>query len=375
MEAITDAPATNPASSPDIEILGTDHIEFWVGNARQASYFYQRAFGFELVAYAGPETGLRDQASYVLQQGKIRFVLTSGLQPDHPAVKHQAVHGDGVKDVAFWVKDARAAHAAAVARGAQSLREPKVLEDEHGGVVIAAVSTAGETRHTFVQRDGYSGPFLPGFRSAIGLGQPSAGLRYVDHVVTNVEDGKMHAWQEFYERVFGFRFFANFDDKDISTEFSALRSVVVANHNDRIKMPINEPAPGRKRSQIQEYLDFHQGPGIQHIALATDDIVETVRTLRANGVTFQYTPDSYYDTIADRLAEVREDVPALKALGILVDRDDKGYMLQLFTKPVEDRPTLFFEIIQRRGSTSFGKGNFKALFESIERDQAARGNL
>lgn len=360
---------------PDIEILGTDHIEFWVGNARQAAYYYQRAFGFSLVAYAGPETGLRDRASYVLQQGKIRFVLTTGLAPDHPVVRHQALHGDGVRDVALWVTDARQSFAAAVGRGAVAVRGPEVLSDGNGQVVVATIAAAGDTLHTFVERSAYSGPFLPGFQAAEGLGLSDAGLKYVDHVVTNVEDGRMVEWQQHYERVFGFRFFANFDDKDISTEFSALRSVVVANHNERIKMPINEPAEGRRRSQIQEYLDYYGGPGVQHIALATDDIVHTVRTLRANGVAFQYTPDSYYDTIADRLPGVVEDIEALKALGILVDRDDKGYMLQLFTKPVEDRPTLFFEIIQRRGSTSFGKGNFKALFESIERDQAARGNL
>jgi len=375
MDTLVDTMNAGTGPAPEIEIMGTDHIEFWVGNARQAAYYYQRAFGFDLVAYAGPETGLRDRASYVLQQGKVRFVLTTGLSPDHPVVRHQALHGDGVRDVALWVTDARKAFATAVARGATVVHEPEVRADADGEVVVAAIAAAGDTIHSLVQRDGYAGAFLPGFQPARGLGQMDAGLRYVDHVVTNVEDGRMVAWQQHYEKVFGFRFFANFDDKDISTEFSALRSVVVANHNERIKMPINEPAEGRRRSQIQEYLDFYQGPGVQHIALATDDIVATVRTLRGNGVAFQYTPDSYYNAIADRLPGVAEDVEELKAMGILVDRDDKGYMLQLFTKPVEDRPTLFFEIIQRRGSTSFGKGNFKALFESIERDQAARGNL
>lgn len=366
-----------PVSAPSdlIEIHGTDHVEFYVGNARQAAYYYQRAFGFDLVAYSGPETGTRDRASYVLQQNKIRFVLTTGLSPDHPAVQHQALHGDGVRSVALWVEDADRAYRLATARGARGLEEPRELRDDHGVAKVAAIAAFGDTIHTFVERRDYHGPFLPGYVAAKGLGCKPAGLEYVDHVVANVGDGEMATWRSWYERVFGFHQFAHFDDKDISTEYSALRSVVMANHNERIKFPINEPAEGKRKSQIQEYVEAWRGPGVQHLALITHDIVSTVEALRSAGVEFQATPDSYYDTIPERLGDIEEDLADLRRLGILVDRDEKGYMLQIFTKPLQDRPTLFFEIIQRKGSTSFGKGNFKALFESIERDQAARGNL
>ncbi len=367
------APADTAADL--IEILGTDHLEFYVGNARQAAYYYQKAFGFDLVAYAGPETGVRDRASYVLAQDKIRFVLTSGLTPDHRATLHQAGHGDGVKVVALWVADAARAYRLATGRGARGLAEPAELRDEHGTAVVATIAAYGDTVHTFVQRDGYRGAFLPGYQPARGLGCRPTGLEFVDHVVANVGDGEMQAWRDWYERIFAFHQFAHFDDKDISTEYSALRSVVMANHNERVKFPINEPAAGRKKSQIQEYVDAWGGPGVQHLALSTRDIVATVEALLQNGVEFQATPESYYEGIPERLGAVSEDIAAMQRLGILVDQDDKGYMLQIFTKPLEDRPTLFFEIIQRKGSTSFGKGNFKALFESIERDQAARGNL
>lgn len=367
------APVSNPADL--IAINGTDHIEFYVGNARQAACYYQKAFGFDLVAYSGPETGVRDRASYVVQQNKIRFVLTTGLSPDHPAVAHQARHGDGVKVVALWVDDARKAYRLATERGAQGLSEPHEARDEHGVAKLATIAAYGDTVHTFVERRQYTGAFLPGYLPAKGLGCKSTGLEYVDHVVANVGDGEMGTWRNWYERIFAFHQFAHFDDKDISTEYSALRSVVMANHNERVKFPINEPADGKRKSQIQEYVDAWGGPGVQHLALITHDIVATVEALRAAGVEFQGTPDSYYEEIPERLGAISEDVAALRRLGILVDQDDKGYMLQIFTRPLQDRPTLFFEIIQRKGSTSFGKGNFKALFESIERDQAARGNL
>lgn len=370
-----EAPVSSSAASDLIEIHGTDHVEFYVGNARQAAYYYQKAFGFDLVAYSGPETGVRDRASYVVQQNKIRFVLTTGLSPDHPAVQHQALHGDGVKVVALWVEDAEKAYRLATARGAMGIAEPRVLEDEHGSARVATIGAYGDTVHTFVERGNYRGAFLPGFLPARGLGCRPAGLEYVDHVVANVGDGEMASWRAWYERIFDFRQFAHFDDKDISTDYSALRSVVMANHNERVKFPINEPADGKRKSQIQEYVEAWRGPGVQHLALVTHDIVATVEALRAAGVEFQATPESYYAGIPDRLGAIAEDIDALRRLGILVDQDDQGYMLQIFTRPLQDRPTLFFEIIQRKGSKSFGKGNFKALFESIERDQAARGNL
>lgn len=372
---MTTSSPLSPSSTDLIAINGTDHVAFWVGNAKQAAYFYQKAFGFQLVAYAGPETGQRDRASYVLQQNKIRFVLTTALTPDHPVAEHVLAHGDGVRDVALWVEDAEKAFRLATSRGARPVREPHVVEDAHGRVTLATVGTYGDTVHTFVQRDAYHGVFLPGYEPRTGLDAASTGLEFVDHIVGNVGWNEMNTWVTYYQTVFGFHHFANFDDKDISTEYSALRSVVVANHNERIKFPLNEPAEGKKKSQIEEYIQAYGGPGVQHLALLTHDIVETVRKLKANGVEFLGTPDSYYDELAQRISGIEEDLSVLRSLGILVDRDDKGYMLQLFTKPLEDRPTVFFEIIQRKGSESFGKGNFKALFESIEREQELRGNL
>ena len=371
------------STAPNVEtahdtfpINGTDYIEFWVGNAKQSQLFYRAAFGFRLVAYRGPETGTRDRASYVLEQGKIRFVLTTPMGPEGEVAAHVAQHGDGVRDMAFWVDDARDAWAKAVERGATSVQEPTELTDEHGTVVIAAIRTYGDTIHSIVQRSGYAGVFLPGFRAAENPYQPeSVGLKYVDHCVGNVELGQMNHWVEFYSRVLGFYNLLSFDDKTISTEYSALMSKVMSNGNGRIKFPINEPAQGKRKSQIEEYLDFYRGPGVQHIAVATDDIISTVRALKSRGVEFLSIPRTYYETVLDRVGTIDEDIAPLAELGILVDRDDEGYLLQIFTKPVQDRPTLFFEIIQRKGAKSFGAGNFKALFESIEREQALRGNL
>jgi 4-hydroxyphenylpyruvate dioxygenase len=357
-------------------INGTDYIEFWVGNARQASLYYQAAFGFELVGYRGPETGVRDRASYLLQQEKLRFVFTSALGPEGEIAEHVHRHGDGVRDLAFWVDDARDAWRKAIDRGATSALDPRVMSDEQGEVVIAGIRTYGDTVHSIVERRNYKGLFLPGFvprRSA--LTPAPTGLRYVDHCVGNVELGKMNEWVGFYERVLGFHNLLSFDDKDISTEYSSLMSKVMSNGNGRIKFPINEPAAGKKKSQIDEYLDFYRGPGVQHIAIATNDIVGTVRALMSRGVEFLSVPTSYYDTLLDRVGKIDEDIAPLKELGILVDRDDEGYLLQIFSRPVQDRPTLFYEIIQRKGAQSFGKGNFRALFESIEREQALRGNL
>jgi len=371
------------STAPNVEtahdtfpINGTDYIEFWVGNAKQSQLFYRAAFGFRLIAYRGPETGTRDRASYVLEQGKIRFVLTTPMGPEGEVAAHVAQHGDGVRDMAFWVDDARDAWAKAVERGATSVQEPTELADEHGTVVIAAIRTYGDTIHSIVQRSGYAGVFLPGFRAAENPYQPeSVGLKYVDHCVGNVELGQMNHWVEFYSRVLGFYNLLSFDDKTISTEYSALMSKVMSNGNGRIKFPINEPAQGKRKSQIEEYLDFYRGPGVQHIAVATDDIISTVRALKARGVEFLSIPRTYYETVLDRVGTIDEDIAPLAELGILVDRDDEGYLLQIFTKPVQDRPTLFFEIIPRKGAKSFGAGNFKALFESIEREQALRGNL
>ncbi|MDX2059814.1 MAG: 4-hydroxyphenylpyruvate dioxygenase [Gemmatimonadales bacterium] len=357
-------------------INGTDYIEFFVGNAKQSSIYYRAAFGFKLVAYRGPETGVRDRASYLLEQNKLRFILTSPLGPEGPIADHVRTHGDGVRDLAFWVDDARDSYTKAIARGAESVHEPTVLTDADGEVVIAAIKTYGDTIHSIVERRNYRGLFLPGF---VPVSSPfqgaSPGLQYVDHCVGNVELGRMNYWVGFYERVLGFFNLLSFDDKDISTEYSSLMSKVMSNGNGRIKFPINEPASGKKKSQIEEYLDFYRGPGVQHIALATNNIIETVSTLKARGVEFLSVPSSYYDTVLDRVGKIDEDLKPLRDLGILIDRDDEGYLLQIFTKPVQDRPTLFYEIIQRKGAKSFGKGNFKALFESIEREQALRGNL
>ncbi|MDX2184255.1 MAG: 4-hydroxyphenylpyruvate dioxygenase, partial [Gemmatimonadaceae bacterium] len=349
-------------------INGTDYVEFWVGNAKQASHYYRTAFGFQLVAYRGPETGVRDRASYLLQQDKIRLVLTTALHSADPVSDHVRKHGDGIKDLALWVDDARDAWAKAVERGATSVRAPEVLRDEHGEVVIAAIQTYGETIHSLVERRNYRGIFLPGFQPVTPSYQPpSVGLKVVDHCVGNVELGRMNHWVSFYETVMGFKNLISFDDEDISTEYSSLMSKVVSNGNERIKFPINEPAAGKKKSQIDEYLEFYEGPGAQHLALLTDDIISTVTALQSRGVDFLKVPSTYYDDLLDRVGTIDEDLEPLKRLGILVDRDDEGYLLQIFTKPVEDRPTFFFEIIQRKGARSFGKGNFKALFEAIER--------
>ena len=373
------ATAVKPSSTEahdTFPINGTDYIEFYVGNAKQSALYYRAAFGFQLVGYRGPETGVRDRASYLLQQDKVRFVLTSPLGPEGPIAQHVALHGDGVRDLAFWVDDARDAHAKAVERGARSVQAPTVMKDDQGEVVIAAIATYGDTIHSIVERKNYKGLFLPGFVAATSEFQPAGvGLKYVDHCVGNVELGKMNEWVGFYERVLGFANILTFDDKQITTEYSALMSKVMSNGNGRIKFPINEPAQGKKKSQIEEYLDFYRSPGVQHIAIATDDIIKTVRTLKSRGVEFLRVPKTYYDTVLQRVGKIDEDIAPLAELGILVDRDDEGYLLQIFTKPVQDRPTLFYEIIQRKGAKSFGAGNFKALFESIEREQELRGNL
>jgi 4-hydroxyphenylpyruvate dioxygenase len=369
--------STGTTASPDfLPLKGTDHVEFYVGNARQAAYFYRAAFGMSLVAYAGPETGQRDRASYVVQQGKIRFVLTTPLRSDNAIAEHVARHGDAVRVIALWVDDARSAWHETTRRGATSIAEPEVLSDEHGEVVLSSIRTYGDTIHTFVERGAYSGPFLPGFRpiESDPVARP-VGLLHIDHMVGNVGWNEMNQWVNFYANVMGFSLYQHFDDKDISTEYSALMSKVMANGNGYVKFPINEPATGKRRSQIEEYLDFYPGPGVQHIALATSDILHTVRKLREQGIEFLSVPHSYYTELQARVGTIDEPIDELEELGILVDRDEEGYMLQIFTRPVEDRPTVFFEIIQRKGSRSFGKGNFKALFEAIEREQQARGNL
>ncbi|PYV46041.1 MAG: 4-hydroxyphenylpyruvate dioxygenase [Acidobacteria bacterium] len=360
-----------------LPLNGTDYIEFYVGNAKQAAYYYRSAFGMKLVAYSGPETKTRDRASYVLQQDKIRFVLTTPLRSEHPITTHLLIHGDGVHDIALWVEDAESAYRETTRRGGRGVLEPLVLKDEKGEVKISAIATYGDTIHTFVERKNYRGVFLPGYASVEepDIVSHPVGLKHIDHVVGNVGWGEMNTWVRFYEEVMGFRLYQHFDDKDVSTEYSALMSKVLANGNERIKFPINEPAEGKRKSQIEEYLEFNKGPGVQHIALATDNIIDTVAELRRRGVDFLRVPNSYYADLTKRVGKIEEPIERLAELGILVDRDDEGYMLQIFTKPVEDRPTLFFELIQRKGSRSFGKGNFKALFEAIEREQALRGNL
>ena len=359
-----------------LPLLGTDHIEFWVGNAKQAAYYYQKAFGFELVAYAGPDTGIRDRASYVLQQGKIRFILTTAMQPDTEIAKHVMKHGDGVKVLALLVDDAEKSFYETMSRGAKAHTQPQTTTDEFGEVKTATIHTYGETLHKFVERKRYTGVFMPGYKPAkASFKAEPVGLEYVDHCVGNVELGKMNEWVKFYEDVMGFKMIITFDDSDISTEYSALMSKVVSNGNGYVKFPINEPAAGKKKSQIDEYLEFYQGPGVQHIAIITHDVVKTVTELQKRGVDFLQVPGSYYDELETRVGKIDEDIQSLRNLGILVDRDNEGYLLQIFTKPVEDRPTVFFEIIQRKGAKSFGKGNFKALFEAIEREQALRGNL
>lgn len=368
-------PATEQGADT-FPINGTDYIEFYVGNARQASHYYRSAFGFELVGYRGPETGTRDRASYLMQQDKVRFVLTTPLRTTGPIADHIHRHGDGVRDIALWVDDARQAFSLAVERGAKPVMEPEVMQDGDGEIVVAAICTYGDTIHSLVERRNYSGLFMPGFQPATSLYNPRpVGLKYVDHCVGNVELGAMNKWVGFYEQVLGFTNILSFDDKTISTEYSALMSKVMSNGNGRIKFPINEPAAGKKKSQIDEYLEFYGGPGVQHIAMATDDIIGTVNELRSRGVEFLRVPVTYYDSVGDRVGKIDEDIAPLRDLCILVDRDEEGYLLQIFTKPVEDRPTVFYEIIQRKGAKSFGAGNFKALFQALEKEQELRGNL
>ncbi len=350
------------------------HIEFYVGNAKQAAFYYRNAFGFSNAAYAGLETGVRDHSSYVLRQNKIQFVLTSPLNPKHPASAHLAKHGDGVRDIAFEVDHVDAAFEAAVQRGAEIAYEPFSVEDEQGRVRRAGIKTYGDTIHSLIRSQDYQGVFLPGFKPLEIKARPT-GLLLVDHVVGNVELGQMEHWANWYSKILGFKRYISFDDKDISTEYSALMSIVMSDNSYSIKFPINEPAEGKKKSQIEEYLDFYGGPGVQHIAMRTNHIIDTVTALTNNGVDFLFVPEAYYDELPDRVGEIEENINLIKPLGVLVDRDDEGYLLQLFSKPVEDRPTLFFEIIQRKGSRGFGKGNFKALFEAIEAEQALRGNL
>jgi 4-hydroxyphenylpyruvate dioxygenase len=365
------------ASTDFLPLNGTDYVEFYVGNARQAAHYYRSAFGMQLVAYSGPETGNHDRASHVIQQNKVRFVLTTPLQPDSVIAEHVHRHGDGVRDIALWVDDAESAYRETTLRGAKGVHQPEVFRDEHGEVRISAIAIYGDTIHSFVERQHYRGVFLPGFVAVKGADKVArpAGLKHVDHMVGNVGWGEMNRWVEFYQNVMGFRLYQHFDDKDISTDYSALMSKVMANGNDRVKFPINEPAEGKRKSQIEEYLEFYKGPGVQHIAMATDNIVETVSKLLNQGVEFLRVPGTYYRELEHRVGKIDEPLDKLEELGILVDRDDEGYMLQIFTRPVEDRPTLFYEVIQRKGSRSFGKGNFKALFEAIEREQALRGNL
>jgi 4-hydroxyphenylpyruvate dioxygenase len=357
-------------------INGTDYIEFYVGNAKQAAHFYQGAFGFQFIAYRGPETGVRDRVSYLLAQNKIRLVLTSPLGSTGDIADHVRKHGDGVRDLALWVDDARDAYEKAVERGAESAYEPRAIRDDDGEVVLAGIKIYGDTIHSLVERRNYRGAFLPGFqkREPRYQAQPT-GLLHVDHCVGNVELGKMNVWVEFYERVMGFKNLISFDDADISTEYSSLMSKVMSNGNERIKFPINEPAAGKKKSQIDEYLEFYGGPGVQHLALATEDIIATVTALRDRGIEFLKAPTTYYQELQSRVGKIDEPIDRLEELGILVDRDPDGYLLQIFSKPVQDRPTLFYEIIERKGARSFGKGNFKALFEAIEQEQALRGNL
>jgi 4-hydroxyphenylpyruvate dioxygenase len=356
---------------------GWDHVELWVGNAKQAAYYYEHAFGFTPTAYAGPETGVRDRASYVLEQSDIRLVLTSGLRADSEITQYACRHGDSAKVIALQVPSADEAYRQAVQRGARGIAEPHWVEDEFGRVELASIGTYGETIHTFVNRHDYAGPYLPGFRVAAANGQPAAGvgLRALDHVVGNVELGRMNHWVEFYERVFGMTNIVHFGDDQIQTEYSALMSKVMADGSGKIKFPINEPAEGKRKSQIEEYLEFNHGPGVQHIALQSEDIVRSVEAMKERGVLFLDTPDTYYDDVQGRVGEIGEDYSDLQRLKILADRDEDGYLLQIFTKTTQDRPTVFFEVIERHGATTFGEGNFKALFESIEREQALRGNL
>ena len=359
-----------------LPINGTDYVELYVGNAKQAAHYYKTAFGFQSFAYCGLETGNKEYCSYVVKQDKICLVLTTPFDPDSEISHHIRKHGDGVKVIALWVDDARKAYEETTSRGAVGVMEPTVLTDEHGEVVKASIQTYGDTIHTFVERKNYKGVFLPGFEKWESEYNPGTkGLKYIDHMVGNVELGDMNKWAQFYANTMGFANLITFDDKDISTQYTALMSKVMTNGNGRIKFPINEPAKGLRKSQVEEYLDFYGGAGCQHIAVATDDIIHTISEMRKSGVEFLHVPGTYYDTVTDRVGTIAEDMATLKSLGIMVDRDDEGYLLQIFTKPVEDRPTLFFEIIQRKGAMSFGKGNFQALFESIEAEQEKRGTL
>jgi 4-hydroxyphenylpyruvate dioxygenase len=366
-----------PDTADFLPLMGTDHIEFYVGNAKQAAHYYITAFGFQPLAYAGPETGARDKASYVVRQNKLTFVLTTAIRPGNAVADHVQKHGDGVRVLALLVDDAVSAWTETTRRGAGSHMEPTVLKDEDGEVVLSGIQLYGDTVHIFVERKNYSGLFMPGYSKweIPHFKNKDAGLQYVDHCVGNVGLHQMNHWVKFYEDVMGFKNILTFDDQDISTEYSALMSKVMSNENGFVKFPINEPAEGKKKSQVDEYLEFYNGEGVQHIAMATNDIVATVKELMSRGVEFLRVPSTYYDNLLDRVGHIDEDLEPLKELGILVDRDNEGYLLQLFSKPVEDRPTLFFEIIQRKGAKSFGKGNFKALFEAIEREQALRGNL
>ncbi|MFL9482666.1 4-hydroxyphenylpyruvate dioxygenase [Chitinophagaceae bacterium LWZ2-11] len=375
METLT-APIA-PATKDFLPLNGTDYVEFYVGNAKQAAHFYRSAFGFQALAYAGPETGVKDKVSYVIRQHKLTFVFTTALRTDNPIADHVYKHGDGVKVLALKVDDAEDAWKQTTLRGARSYMEPETHTDEYGKVVVSGIYTYGETVHLFVERKDYTGAFMPGFQEwKTPYYMPSdTGLLYVDHCVGNVGWNQMNPWVKFYEDVMGFKNILSFDDKDISTEYSALMSKVMSNGNGFVKFPINEPAEGKKKSQVEEYLDFYNGEGVQHIAIATNNIVESVTALRNRGVEFLKIPGSYYETILDRVGHIDEELKQLKELGILIDKDDEGYLLQIFSRPVEDRPTLFFEIIQRKGAKSFGKGNFKALFEALEHEQDLRGNL
>ena len=376
METLT---ATKPKAAAQTDFLplqGTDYVEFYVGNAKQAAHYYKTAFGFQSLAYSGPETGNRDTARYVIRQNKLTLMLTTPLRPDNAIADHIYKHGDGVKVLALKVEDATSAWKETTSRGGKSYMEPTTLQDENGRVVMSGIHTYGDTVHLFVERGDYNGVFMPGFQKwESNYNPPETGLLYVDHCVGNVGWNQMNPWVKFYEDVMGFRNILTFDDNDISTEYSALMSKVMSNGNGYVKFPINEPAEGKKKSQVEEYLDFYGGEGVQHCALATNDIVKTVADLQNRGVEFLNIPGSYYETVLERVGKIDEDLEPLQRLGILIDRDDEGYLLQIFTKPVEDRPTLFFEIIQRKGAKSFGKGNFKALFEALEKEQDARGNL
>jgi len=377
METTIAAPKSASSAETDfLPLQGTDYIEFYVGNAKQAAHFYKTVFGFQSLAYSGPETGTKDRASYAIRQNKLTFVLTTPVRPDNPIADHIAKHGDGVKAIALKVEDATSAWKETTKRGGKSFMKPTTLSDDDGKVVMSGIHTYGDTVHLFIERNDYAGAFMPGFRKwESTYGPAETGLLYVDHCVGNVGWNQMNPWVKFYEEVMGFRNILTFDDKDISTEYSALMSKVMSNGNGFVKFPINEPAEGKKKSQVEEYLEFYNGEGVQHIAVATNDIVKTVTELQKRGLEFLNIPSSYYTTVLDRVGHIDEDIGPLQKLGILVDRDDEGYLLQIFSKPVEDRPTLFFEIIQRKGAKSFGKGNFKALFEALEREQDARGNL